>query len=94
MSLDDTPFIEDFQTDDWNTFFDKKDRYDVYVNGEFVGMKKLFSGNETIDDINDFLAEHGFSSYKAVCDGDYYHIYTSRHPEKLKEILSFHLQSR
>ncbi|MFC7391923.1 hypothetical protein [Scopulibacillus cellulosilyticus] len=94
MSLDDTPFVQDFQTDDWNSLYDRNDRYDVYVNGDYVGMKKLFSGNETIDDINDFLTENGFSSYQAVCDGDYYRIYTNQYPEALKEILSFHLQSR
>lgn len=70
------------------------DRYEVYVNGDFVGFKSLLTQNETLDDVNDFLYEQGYQNFNAESFGDHYDIQTDGSDEKLKQALQVYLQTR
>ena len=72
-----------------------QDRYEVYVNGDFVGYKTLFSPKEEIIDIEEFLHHQGFSNVTAKVDGDHYEIHADRDSaEKVKQVLEMYLQQR
>lgn len=68
------------------------DRYEVYVNGDFLGYKMLFGYNEDVQDIDDFIKEQGIHHFHAKVDGDHYLI-ESEEDEELKGILSVYLES-
>jgi hypothetical protein len=72
------------------------DRYDVYVNDDFVGQKPLLNQSEDITDVSDFLKSQGFNSFQALVDGDHYKIEPtdSNTERKMKEALSIYLQTR
>jgi uncharacterized protein YdaL len=70
-------------------------RYEVYVNGDFVGYKTLFSPKEEIVDIGEFLHNQGFSNVTAKVDGDHYEIHAGRDSaEKVKQVLEMYWQQR
>ncbi|WP_243293004.1 hypothetical protein [Bacillus sp. FJAT-47783] len=50
------------------------DNYDVFVNGRFVGKKRLFSVHECIQDLADFLLREGFSQIRTSRRGHQYYI--------------------
>lgn len=87
------PFSSINSTDD-DTFQTKidEDRYEVYVNGDFIGYKVLFGHNESVNDIKDFLLENGINDYEATLDGDHYNI-ESKGEEDLRGVLSVYLQA-
>jgi hypothetical protein len=71
------------------------DRYEVYVNGDFVGYKTLFGSNEDVVDVEQFLQNQGFSQIEAKVDGDHYEIHADRdEEEKVKKVLEMYLQQR
>jgi hypothetical protein len=70
------------------------DRYEVYVNGDFIGYKTLLTQSEALDDIHFFLHEHGFQQFQAHQEGDHYEIETDASSDKLKQTLQFYLQNR
>jgi hypothetical protein len=70
------------------------DRYEVYVNGDFVGTKTLLIPNEEIEELNHFLYEHGFHAFEANCDGDHYDIDTMVNVSEMRDVLQMYLQMR
>ena len=70
------------------------DRYEVYVNGDFIGYKTLLTQNEDLEDIPSFLHEQGFQQFQGHEDGDHYEIQTDASPDKLKQALHVYLQNR
>lgn len=70
------------------------DRYEVYVDGDFIGYKTLLTQNEDLNDIHFFLNEHGFQNFEVHEDGDHYEIQTHASSEKLKQALQVYLQNR
>jgi hypothetical protein len=70
------------------------DRYEVYVNGDFIGYKTLLTQSEELDDINFFLHEHGFNQFQTQEDGDHYNIETDSSSDNLKQALHVYLQNR
>lgn len=72
------------------------DRYDVYVNGEFVGNKTLLTQSESISDVNDFLQTQGYQNFEAKLDGDHYEFQVDDNEASsgMKEALQIYLQSR
>lgn len=70
------------------------DRYEVYVNGDYVGQKTLLNQIDDITDVNDFLRTHGLSNFKAHLDGDRYDIYAGREGNKIRDALSIYFQNR
>ncbi|KAA0546179.1 hypothetical protein FZW96_17650 [Bacillus sp. BGMRC 2118] len=86
-----------FIFDEVNSSTDTKlnhDRYDVYVNGEFVGHKTLLTQSETIGDVNDFLQTQGYQKFEAKLDGDHYDVQVDEDEAAVKEALQIYLQSR
>ncbi|WP_456277386.1 hypothetical protein [Bacillus sp. AK128] len=72
------------------------DRYDVYVNGEFVGNKVLLTQSEDITDVNDFLKTQGFKGFEGRLDGDHYelHVADEQSSNEMREALQIYLQIR
>ncbi|WEG13054.1 hypothetical protein PU629_01470 [Pullulanibacillus sp. KACC 23026] len=70
------------------------DRYEVYVNGDFVGIKTLLTQNEEVTDLNDFLREQGIKAFQAKTNGDHYEIHTDKMEEPIKDALQVYLQTR
>ena len=70
------------------------DRYEVYVNGDFVGQKNLLSTREDVTSVNEFLHSHGYNDFLSNIDGDHYHIQTEKKERELKQALQIYLHSR
>lgn len=72
------------------------DRYDVYVNGEFVGHKVLLTQSEDITDVNDFLKVQGFKGFEGRLNGDHYdlQVQDGQSSQDMREALQIYLQSR
>lgn len=87
-----------FMMNEEHSLYDSKqnhDRYDVYVNGEFVGHKTLLTQSESINDVNDFLQAQGFRQVDGKLDGDHYDIHVEGEDSShVKEALHIYLQSR
>lgn len=67
-------------------------RYDVYVNGEFVGIKSLVQPDETIADINNFLEEQGCHQFQLTQQLDRYNIDAGNHIDAVKQALELYLR--
>ncbi len=97
MPITDGPnFLGSFMFNEVNSSTNSKlnhDRYDVYVNGEFVGHKLLLTESEEISDVDDFLRVQGYKNFNASIDGDHYEIHAENDRE-LYEALQIYLQSR
>lgn len=70
------------------------DRYDVYVNGDFVGQKTLLSPREDVTSVNEFLHTQGYNDFITHLDGDHYNIQTTKRENELKQALQIYLFSR
>ncbi|WP_417898583.1 hypothetical protein ABN702_21210 [Bacillus haimaensis] len=70
------------------------DRYEVYVNGDFVGQKTLLSTREDVTSVNEFLHTQGHNDFLTNLDGDHYHIRTTKKERELKHALQLYLNSR
>ncbi|GGH85645.1 hypothetical protein JOD43_003361 [Pullulanibacillus pueri] len=70
------------------------DRYEVYVNGDFVGTKPLLAQNDTIEDLDEFLQEQGLTNFQSINEGDHFEITSADQEQQIKEALHIHLQNR
>lgn len=72
------------------------DRYDVYVNKDYVGRKVLLTQGEDVTDVADFLKSHGLNKFASHIDGDHLHIDSNDTAEQtaIKDALSIYLQMR
>lgn len=70
------------------------DRYEVYVNGDYVGQKPLLTASEDISSVNDFLHAQGYNNFIAQLDGDHYNIQSDHKDHELKQALKIYLHSR
>jgi hypothetical protein len=72
-----------------------EDRYEVFVNQEFVGHKTLLNQGDHLSDIDHFLKSQGISSIKASLDGDHYLIETSQEDRtKASDALKVYFNNR
>jgi hypothetical protein len=67
------PFVFNNAGDDANLKL-PHDRYDVYVNGDFVGHKVLLTQSDKIEDVASYLKRNGFGHFDSSLDGDHYNI--------------------
>ncbi|TCP20956.1 hypothetical protein EV207_1476 [Scopulibacillus darangshiensis] len=88
------PFHYDHDEQDESGWEKGPERYDVYVNNDFVGIKPLFAQNDRIQDLSDFINEQGISAFQASIDEGNYLIHTDEQFDQLKEVLTIYLQSR
>ncbi|MED4015849.1 hypothetical protein ACWE42_22615 [Sutcliffiella cohnii] len=70
------------------------DRYEVYVNGDYVGQKPLLAASEDITSVNDFLHSHGYNNFVGHLDGDHYNIESNYRDDELKQALKIYLHTR
>ncbi|CAG9620072.1 hypothetical protein [Sutcliffiella rhizosphaerae] len=70
------------------------DRYEIYVNGDFVGQKYLLSPREDVTSVYEFLHTHGYYDFLSNIDGDHFHIETTKKERELKHALQIYLNSR
>ncbi|GAA0341847.1 hypothetical protein GCM10008967_35300 [Bacillus carboniphilus] len=71
-----------------------EDRYEVFVNGNFVGYKTLTNEGDQLSDIDDFLREQGHEGFTSSLDGDHYIIQTEQKEEDLSRALSVYFHNR
>ncbi|RSK29467.1 hypothetical protein EJF36_20145 [Bacillus sp. HMF5848] len=72
------------------------DRYEVYVDGDYVGQKTLLNQSDDITDVNDFLKGQGHTAFSGVLDGDHYNIQaqSTEEAQQIKDALHIYLQTR
>ncbi|WP_280771062.1 hypothetical protein [Salipaludibacillus daqingensis] len=54
-----------------------EDRYEMFVNGEYVGENTLYTDQEDATDILDFLDKQGFHDVQMDVEGDHIMIHCS-----------------
>lgn len=71
------------------------DKYEVYVNDDFVGHKTLVAQTEKVEDIDDYLKTQGFKNFSSVLEGNLYKINCVEvDSRRMKEVLSVYLKIR
>jgi hypothetical protein len=70
-----------------------EDRYEIYVNDDFVGYKTLFNASDSLADVDDFLKTQGVQNFSSELDGDHYNIKATE-TDQIKEILDVYCQNR
>lgn len=87
-------FDMDFFNQSINDTKVRHDRYDVYVNKNYIGQKQLLTAQESVQDIDDFLMNEGYSNFQSYLDGDHYHIRAIDKEQDLTNVLKVYLQNR
>lgn len=70
-----------------------EDRYEIYVNDDFVGYKSLHNVSDQLSDVDDFLKSQGIQGFQSLLEGDHYYI-SGENTERLKDVLSVYCQNR
>jgi hypothetical protein len=70
-----------------------EDRYEIYVNNDFVGYKTLYYASDSLGDVDDFLKTQGVRNFTTELDGDHYKIKAAE-SHQIKEILEVYCQNR
>ncbi|APH06889.1 hypothetical protein A9C19_00320 [Bacillus weihaiensis] len=70
------------------------DRYDVYINQDFIGQKYLLTAQESVHDIDEFLKNEGIKEFESYLDGDHYYIKAGENERRAAEVLKVYLQNR
>ncbi|WP_270180489.1 hypothetical protein [Alkalihalobacillus sp. CinArs1] len=65
------PDLHPYSTDD---FIENEQSYNVYVNDNYIGNKILFSQQDKIEDVGDYLNNKGFYNFQAEVEGDHYRL--------------------
>lgn len=71
-----------------------EDRYEVFVNGNFVGRKSLKNPGEQLSDIDGFLQSQGLSGFSSKLDGAHYQIDTNGQDSDITNALSDYFNNR
>lgn len=71
------------------------DKYEVYVNDDFVGHKTLIAESEKIEDLDHYLKNQGFRNFYSKLEGNIYNINCVEDDSShMKEVLSVYLRLR
>jgi len=72
-----------------------ENRYDVYVNQDFIGEKKIHDRKEDIFDLEEFLKEQGIVASTTELDGNHFYIteLDQAIEKQVKEALHLYLTS-
>lgn len=72
-----------------------EDRYELYVNNEYIGDKTLLNHSDSLKDVDDFIKLQGIEDFSTEVEGDHYHILADSHvSSQLKGILSVYCNNR
>jgi hypothetical protein len=72
----------------------QEDRYDVYVNDDFVGQKSLKNQGEHLSDIDGFLKQQGITDFTASLDGGHYKIRAEGLDAEIADALKVYFNNR
>jgi hypothetical protein len=70
-----------------------EDRYEIYVNNDFIGYKSLMNASDDLSDVDDFLKSQGINEFQSQLNGDHYLI-SATETERIKDILNVYCQNR
>jgi hypothetical protein len=70
-----------------------EDRYEIYVNNDFVGYKTLLNTNDDLRDVDAFIKRQGVIDFQTEQHGDHYHIRTDD-AKLMKDIINVYCQNR
>lgn len=73
-----------------------QERYEVYVNGDFVGHKVLLTQVDSPKDVVSFLKSRGFDDFRCEVEGDHCNIEVPDDSvaDTIKDHLSVYLKTR
>ncbi|MBE4907705.1 hypothetical protein IMZ08_06515 [Bacillus luteolus] len=72
-----------------------EDRYEVFINQQFIGHKTLLTQGDHLTDIDNFLKSQGITSFKSSLDGDHYLIEASPEDQtKARDALNVYFTNR
>lgn len=86
------PFISDINADSNAKL--SEDRYEVFVDGDFVGYKTLKAQGEQLSDIDGFLRMQGLTNFSTSLDGDHYYIQTKSQSGDIADALDIYFNNR
>jgi hypothetical protein len=70
------------------------DRYEVYVNDDFLGNKTLFNQGDKLSDVDDFLKINGFKNFSSSLEGDHYYIKPFENDGEITKALDVYFKNR
>ncbi|NLM34405.1 MAG: hypothetical protein GX206_03115 [Clostridiales bacterium] len=89
------PFVMNAKNDEDQYTKIAHDKYEVYVNDDFVGHKTLIAQTEKVEDIDDYLKSQGFRNFRSELEGNIYNINcVEEDSSRMKEVLSVYLKIR
>lgn len=73
-----------------------EDRYEVFVEEDYIGDKSMYAQNEDFHAICDFLEKQGFSNVEVELDGDHIVVHTDSHSQanEMRKALEVYLNNR
>ncbi|MCT8140044.1 hypothetical protein H1D32_21545 [Anaerobacillus sp. CMMVII] len=73
-----------------------EDRYEVFVEGKYVGEKTLYAQNEDFHDVGDFLERQGFQNVEVELNGDHIIVHADNGEEasRMRQALEVYLKNR
>ncbi|TMW72109.1 hypothetical protein [Alteribacter natronophilus] len=73
-----------------------EDRYELYVNEQYVGDHTLYAEKENAKDIRDFLHHQGFRHVQMEVNGDHIVVISPTHEEaeRMENALRVYVQNR
>lgn len=90
------PLFFNLRENDQDTTKLFEDRYEVFVEGKYVGDKTLYTEKENFHDVADFLEKQGFQNVEVELNGDHIlvHADNSGEAEKMRQALEIYLSNR
>ncbi|WP_456271027.1 hypothetical protein [Bacillus sp. AK031] len=70
------------------------DRYEVYVNDDFLGNKTLLNQGDKLSDVDDFLKSNGYSTFSSLLEGDHYYIKPYEQQSEITKALEVYFKNR
>lgn len=73
-----------------------QDRYEMFVNGDYVGNHTLFAEKEDASDISDYLETQGFHQTEVEVQGDHIliHCKNEEEAERIEKALQVYASNR
>ncbi len=90
------PIYFNIQEQELDTTKLSEDRYDVFVEGKYVGEKTLYAQNEDFHVVGDFLEKQGFKNIEVELNGDHIvvHAADQSEAEEMRRALEVYLNNR
>lgn len=71
------------------------ERYQVYVNGDFIGNKDILTQNDDVFDLEKYLTNQGFHDFETKLEGNRFQIKAGKEQSKhMKDTLNVYLHIR